>query len=125
MYNPGSTYRIQFHTDFTFTDLQKILPYLQELGVSTVYASPVFTAMAGSTHGYDVLNPNVVNPEIGSEEQWREISHQLQQADMGWLQDIVPNHMAYDTRNPWVFDILEKGRSSIYANFFDVAWTSP
>ena len=125
MYNPGSTYRIQFHKDFTFTDLQKILPYLQELGVSTVYASPVFTAMAGSTHGYDVLNPNVVNPEIGSEEQWREISHQLQQADMGWLQDIVPNHMAYDTRNPWVFDILEKGRSSIYANFFDVAWTSP
>src|SRR6476620_706933 len=124
MYNPVSTYRIQFHKEFTFDDFEKILPYLQELGVTTVYASPVFTAMPGSTHGYDVLDPNEINAEIGTEEKLRQISHMLQEANMGWLQDIVPNHMAYDTRNPWVFDILEKGRSSIYADFFDVAWTS-
>jgi maltooligosyltrehalose synthase len=124
MYNPVSTYRIQFQKEFTFDDLEKILPYLQELGVTTVYASPVFTAMPGSTHGYDVLDPNAINAEIGTEEKLRQISHMLQEANMGWLQDIVPNHMAYDTRNPWIFDILEKGRSSIYADFFDVAWTS-
>jgi malto-oligosyltrehalose synthase/4-alpha-glucanotransferase len=124
MYNPRSTYRIQFHKEFTFEDFEKVLPYLRELGVSTVYASPVFTAMPGSTHGYDVLDPNTINAEIGTEEKLQEISHLLQEANMGWLQDIVPNHMAYDTHNPWVFDILEKGRSSIYANFFDVAWTS-
>src|SRR6478672_13842541 len=124
MNNPASTYRIQFHKAFTFDDLEKILPYLQELGISTVYASPVFTAMPGSTHGYDVLDPNTINPEIGTEEKLREISQLLREEIIRWLQDIVPNHMAYDTRNPWVFDILEKGRSSIYANFFDVAWTS-
>jgi malto-oligosyltrehalose synthase/4-alpha-glucanotransferase len=124
MYNPVSTYRIQFHKEFTFDEFEKVLPYLQQLGVTTVYASPVFTAMPGSTHGYDVLDPNTINAEIGTEDKLRQISHLLQEANMGWLQDIVPNHMAYDTRNPWVFDILEKGRSSIYSNFFDVAWTS-
>ncbi|HJW18277.1 MAG TPA: alpha-amylase family glycosyl hydrolase, partial [Flavisolibacter sp.] len=124
MYNPVSTYRIQFHAAFTFDDLENILPYLQELGVTTVYASPVFTAMPGSTHGYDVLDPTTINAEIGTEEKLQQISHVLHEANMGWLQDIVPNHMAYDIRNPWVFDILEKGHSSIYANFFDVAWTS-
>jgi maltooligosyltrehalose synthase len=121
MYNPVSTYRIQFQKEFTFDEFEKILPYLQQLGVTTVYASPVFTAMPGSPHGYDVLDPNTINAEIGTEEKLRQISHLLQEANMGWLQDIVPNHMAYDTRNPWVFDILEKGRSSIYSNFFDVA----
>ncbi|RYZ00436.1 MAG: malto-oligosyltrehalose synthase [Chitinophagaceae bacterium] len=122
MYNPIATYRIQFHRDFTFTHLEAILPYLQELGVKTIYASPVFTATPGSTHGYDALNPLEINPEIGTLGQLRSISQKLRAAGIGWMQDIVPNHMAYDTRNPWLRDVLEKGRHSPYAAFFDVTW---
>lgn len=120
-----ATYRFQFHKDFTFSDFEKILPYLQRLGVGTVYASPVFEAVPGSTHGYDGLNPHNINPEIGTLEQLRNISGQLKKEGIRWLQDIVPNHMAYDPRNPWLLDVLEKGPQSVYAPFFDVAWTSP
>src|SRR5215218_3881991 len=124
MYNPVSTYRIQFHKDFNFTAFESIIPYLQSLGVKTIYASPIFESTPGSTHGYDALNSNTVNPEIGNEEKLRELSKKLKQHTIGWLQDIVPNHMAFDTRNPWVMDLLEKGPQSIYAHFFDVTWTS-
>ena len=124
MYNPVSTYRIQFHKDFNFTAFESIIPYLQSLGVKTIYASPIFESTPGSTHGYDALNSNSVNPEIGNEEKLRELSKKLKQHNIGWLQDIVPNHMAFDTRNPWVMDLLEKGPQSIYAHFFDITWTS-
>ena len=124
MYNPISTYRIQFHKDFNFSEFQKIVSYLSDLGISTVYASPIFESMPGSTHGYDSLNPNRINPEIGTESQFSEISRTLKDNGIGWLQDIVPNHMAFDTRNPWLNDILEKGRRSPYASFFDVDWNS-
>ena len=124
MINPASTYRLQFHSGFTFSDFEKIIPYLQKLGVKTIYASPVFEATPGSTHGYDALNPHRVNPEIGIMEQWQNISKRLKQIGLYWLQDIVPNHMAFDTRNPWVMDILEKGSHSPWAAFFDVSWNS-
>lgn len=124
MYNPKSTYRIQFHKDFTLSDLERTLGYLKQLGVGTIYASPIFEATPGSTHGYDALNPLRINPEVGTEEQLRAISLQLQQEGIGWLQDIVPNHMAFDPRNPWLFDVLEKGTQSHYAPFFDIAWES-
>jgi malto-oligosyltrehalose synthase len=123
MYNPVATYRIQFQKTYNFTDFEKIIPYLKKLGIKTVYASPVFESTSGSTHGYDVLNTNCINPEIGTEEQLKEISRQLKSDGIGWLQDIVPNHMAFHPSNPWLMDVLEKGPQSIYANYFDITWS--
>lgn len=123
MYNPVSTYRLQFHKDFTFSHFESILLYLQKLGVKTVYASPIFYSTPGSVHGYDGLNPHRIDPEIGTQQQLLELSKRLQEAGMGWLQDIVPNHMAFDPSNPWLKDVLEKGQRSVYASFFDVPWT--
>lgn len=125
MFDPVSTYRIQFHKGFTFSDLEQVLNYLQKLGVRTIYASPIFESTPGSTHGYDALNPHRINPEVGSPEQLQEISRRLREQGMGWLQDIVPNHMGYDPRNPWLRDVLGKGRTSDYAPFFDIYWDSP
>jgi malto-oligosyltrehalose synthase len=124
MTNPISTYRFQFHKDFTFKDFDKLIPYFLKLGIGTVYASPVFQATPGSVHGYDAVNPHKINPEIGSEEELLEISKKLKEHNIGWLQDIVPNHMAFDPYNPWLKDVLEKGQRSLYATFFDVPWTS-
>jgi malto-oligosyltrehalose synthase/4-alpha-glucanotransferase len=123
MHNPVATYRIQFHKEFTFEDFNSIIPYLQKLGVSTIYASPIFEATPGSTHGYDGVNPHRINPEIGTEEQLRDFSKKLREQGISWLQDIVPNHMAYHPNNLWLMDVLEKGQQSAYASFFDVAWT--
>ncbi|HWI94058.1 MAG TPA: malto-oligosyltrehalose synthase [Flavisolibacter sp.] len=124
MYNPVSTYRIQFQKEFSFTDFEKIISYLQKLGIQTIYASPIFESTPGSVHGYDVLNPRKINPEIGTIEQMKSISKQLKEKEIGWLQDIVPNHMAYHTGNKWLVDVLEKGKHSIYAPFFDIIWDS-
>jgi malto-oligosyltrehalose synthase/4-alpha-glucanotransferase len=124
MYNPIATYRLQFHQQFTFSDFEKIISYLQKLGVSTIYASPTFEAAPGSTHGYDGVNPHRINPEIGTEKQLRLISKKLQDKNIGWLQDIVPNHMGVHANNPWLMDVLEKGRRSIYASFFDTGMAS-
>jgi malto-oligosyltrehalose synthase len=123
MYNPVSTYRIQFYKDFTFSHFEKIIPYLITLGIKTIYASPIFEATPGSIHGYDGVNPHRINPEIGTEEQLLAIGKRLKENGVGWLQDIVPNHMAFDPNNPWLKDVLEKGQKSVYASFFDVPWT--
>ncbi len=125
MTNPVSTYRLQFHKDFTFNNLERIIPYLHQLGVGTVYASPITEAVPGSVHGYDSVNPHRVNPEIGTEDQLKALSQRLSGLGINWLQDIVPNHMAFDPHNPWLMDVLEKGQRSIYAPFFDINWTSP
>lgn len=124
MYNPVSTYRIQFNKKFSFDDLEKIIPYLQKLGISTIYASPIFEAAPESVHGYDLTNPHVINPEIGTKEQLENISKKLKETSIGWLQDIVPNHMAFHPKNKWLMDVLEKGRHSVYASFFDIIWNS-
>ncbi len=124
MTNPVSTYRLQFHKNFNFDDFEKIVPYLQKLGVATVYASPILESTPGSMHGYDGLHPHRINPEIGTEEQLKRISLQLKKAGMQWLQDIVPNHLAFDPKNPWLNDVLEKGLRSVYAAFFDTSFTS-
>ncbi|WMJ74211.1 malto-oligosyltrehalose synthase [Cytophagaceae bacterium ABcell3] len=124
MINPVSTYRLQLHKGFTLADLDHIIPYLKSLGVKTVYASPIFQATPGSTHGYDGVNPHLINPEIGSEEILKQISQKLKENDILWLQDIVPNHMAFHPDNIWLWDVLEKGRRSIYAEYFDIAWNS-
>ena len=124
MYNPVSTYRIQFNEDFPFDHFDALLSYFQKLGVSTIYASPIFSATPGSTHGYDGVDPAHINPEIGTYQQLMAISQRLKQMGMGWVQDIVPNHMAYHPNNAWLMDVLEKGPLSRFAYFFDTALAS-
>jgi malto-oligosyltrehalose synthase len=119
MYNPVSTYRIQFHKDFTFQHFEDIIPYLDNLGIKTIYASPIFAATPGSTHGYDGINPLAINPEIGTLQQLKNISQKLKSRNIGWLQDIVPNHMAFTPENKWLMDVLEKGPDSAYKTYFD------
>ena len=120
MYKPTSTYRIQFHKNFNLKSLDHIIPYLIELGIGTIYASPIFEAMPGSTHGYDVVNPLKINPEIGTEAELVKVSKKLKAAGISWLQDIVPNHMAFHPDNMWLMDILEKGNESDFVHFFDI-----
>lgn len=125
MPTPVSTYRLQLHASFTFKDVENILPYLHQLGISTIYASPTFAASAGSMHGYDVSDPHAINPEIGTLQQLQTIAGQLQQYHMNWLQDVVPNHMVFSTANPRLTDVLERGHFSKYYNWFDVDWHHP
>ncbi|AQG80959.1 malto-oligosyltrehalose synthase [Spirosoma montaniterrae] len=124
MYNPVSTYRFQLNKDFTLNNVAELLPYLQQLGVTTIYGSPIYVATPGSSHGYDAVDPTRINPEIGTEEQLRTLSERLKQAGMGWFQDIVPNHMAYHPNNEWLMDILEKGPISTYAEYFETSLSS-
>lgn len=120
MFNPNSTYRVQFHSGFTFADFEAIIPYLNRLGISTIYASPIFTAAPGSTHGYDGTDPNAINPEIGNIKDLKRISTKLAKLNMKWIQDIVPNHMAYHGQNSWLMDVLKNGETSVYREYFDI-----
>lgn len=124
MNNPVSTYRLQFHQAFSFLDFEYLIPYFRKLGVGTIYASPIFASVPGSTHGYDGVDPLKINPEIGTYDQLCNLVSELNGSEIGWLQDIVPNHMAFDQENQWLMDVLEKGKQSVYAPFFDVAWNS-
>ncbi len=119
---PSSTYRLQFHSGFTFKDALAVVDYLADLGVTDIYASPIFYAKPGSVHGYDVLDPVRLNPEIGDEEEFLELVRALGEKQMGWLQDIVPNHMAYDGKNPLLAGVFENGALSRFYSFFDVEW---
>jgi (1->4)-alpha-D-glucan 1-alpha-D-glucosylmutase len=120
---PTATYRLQFHKDYLFADARSIVTYLSDLGISDIYASPIFKARAGSTHGYDVVDPTQLNPELGTAEEFAELVKEVQQHQMGWLQDIVPNHMAYDSQNLWLMDILENGSDAESFDYFDIDWT--
>src|SRR5665647_3296530 len=93
---PVSTYRMQFNSSFRFSDAREIVPYLHALGISDLYASPYFKARPGSLHGYDILDQNSLNPEIGSEEVYQALVDALKQCDMGQILDIVPNHMCIE-----------------------------
>jgi (1->4)-alpha-D-glucan 1-alpha-D-glucosylmutase len=120
---PRATYRLQFHAGFTFRDALNILDYLDDLGISHVYASPLFAAREGSTHGYDIVDPTRLNPVLGTEEDFAALRSGLQARGMGLILDIVPNHMGInDPGNTWWLDVLENGRSSQYAPYFDVQW---
>ncbi|OLP16760.1 malto-oligosyltrehalose synthase [Leptolyngbya sp. 'hensonii'] len=122
---PTTTYRLQFNSQFGFADAAAIVPYLDSLGISDLYASPIFQARKGSTHGYDVVDPNQLNPDLGTVEEFEALVGQLQVRGMGWLQDIVPNHMAYDSANRYLMDVLENGPESEYVGYFDLSWNSP
>src|SRR5699024_5488362 len=124
-FHPTTTYRIQLSPRFTFSDLGKILPYLEEMGISTIYAAPIFEARSGSSHGYDITDPHRLNPEIGSLEEWIELRREMRKRKISWLQDIVPNHMAFDSNNKWLQDIFFYGPQSRYYDFFDIDWDYP
>lgn len=121
-YTPTATYRLQFTPGFGFKDARRIVPYLKTLGISHLYASPVFKAVTGSTHGYDVTDPTQVNPQLGSEAEFHRLLETVREHGMGWVQDIVPNHMAFNGENRWLMDLFEKGRRSPYAHIFDIEW---
>jgi (1->4)-alpha-D-glucan 1-alpha-D-glucosylmutase len=124
MYNPVSTYRLQLNDSFNLAAVQQILPYLHDLGISTLYAAPIFEATPGSNHGYDGVDPARIAPALGTREQLAILTQQFRKAGIGWLQDIVPNHMAYHQHNTWLVDLLEMGSRSRYKDFFDVTYTS-
>ena len=117
-----STYRVQLNASFTLAHARGIVPYLERLGVSHLYCSPVLAARRGSTHGYDVVDPTIVNPEIGTEDDFRELARDLHARDMGVLLDIVPNHMGIGAENPYWDDVLKHGERSRFARWFDIDW---
>jgi (1->4)-alpha-D-glucan 1-alpha-D-glucosylmutase len=120
---PGATYRLQFHAGFTFRDAERLVPCLHDLGITHCYASPYLKARPGSQHGYDITNHNMLNPEIGSEEDYAAWVTALHAHGMGQILDTVPNHMGIvGNENMWWNDVLENGPASPYANFFDIAW---
>ncbi|MEP6672623.1 MAG: malto-oligosyltrehalose synthase [Chthoniobacter sp.] len=120
---PTATYRFQFHLGFTFRDALALAPYLDDLGISHVYASPIFRAMPGSTHGYDICDHNALNPEIGTREEFDALIAELHRRKIGFIVDFVPNHMGIaETQNHWWMDVLENGPASPYARFFDIDW---
>ena len=123
-HTPSSTYRLQLHAGFTFEDASRVAEYLQALGVSHVYCSPYLQAAPGSTHGYNVVDPQRVNDELGGEEGLRRFSQRLGEAGLGQVLDIVPNHMAARRQNRYWWDVLENGPSSLYATWFDIDWHS-
>jgi (1->4)-alpha-D-glucan 1-alpha-D-glucosylmutase len=120
---PEATYRLQFHAGFTFQDAAHLAPYLHDLGISHVYASPYLKARPGSKHGYDVLDHQRLNPEIGSDADYAAYIDALHSHNLGQILDVVPNHMGIvGNENIWWNDVLENGPSSPYANYFDIAW---
>jgi (1->4)-alpha-D-glucan 1-alpha-D-glucosylmutase len=120
---PGGTYRLQLNAGFTFRDALALVDYLHELGITHCYASPFLQARPGSTHGYDIINHQVLNPEIGSPQEFEAWVSALHERGMGLILDMVPNHMGVMTdQNPWWNDVLENGPGSPYAGYFDIAW---
>ncbi|MGE0384494.1 MAG: malto-oligosyltrehalose synthase [Gammaproteobacteria bacterium] len=120
---PRATYRIQFNRDFRFNDATAIVPYLAQLGISHIYASPYLKARPGSSHGYDIVDHGAINPEIGSEADYARFVATLREHAMGQILDIVPNHMGVmGADNAWWLDVLENGPASAHAGYFDIDW---
>ncbi|HEX9175157.1 MAG TPA: alpha-amylase family glycosyl hydrolase, partial [Mycobacterium sp.] len=126
-----STYRLQLRgpasgQPFTFADAENLLDYLDDLGVTHVYLSPILTAVNGSTHGYDVTDPTTVFDELGGANGLARLSAAARSRGMGLVVDIVPNHLGVDApaQNPWWWDVLRHGRDSAYAPYFDIDWGS-
>jgi (1->4)-alpha-D-glucan 1-alpha-D-glucosylmutase len=120
-----ATYRLQLTGAFGFRDAANIVPYLRDLGISHIYASPILTARAGSTHGYDVVDPTRLNPELGGDAGFAQLITALRAAGMGLIADFVPNHMGvHHADNPWWLDVLAWGRASPHARAFDIDWAA-
>ena len=124
--DPRATYRVQLQRDFDFDDAAAIVGYLAELGISHLYCSPYLQAREGSLHGYDVVDHRAFNEELGGPKGHERLHRALEDAGLGQVLDIVPNHMAIsDPRNKWWWDVLENGAASPYAGYFDIDWDSP
>ncbi|GAA3099532.1 malto-oligosyltrehalose synthase [Rhizobium viscosum] len=119
---PSATYRVQFRNGMTFDRACGLVPYLKSLGISHLYASPLFTATKGSTHGYDVTDANEIDPALGGRAGFDRLTETLSEAGMGLILDIVPNHMAASTENAWWRSALEFGKHSPFAGYFDIDW---
>lgn len=123
---PSATYRLQFNPQFGFQAARELVKYLRQLGISDAYASPLFRARESSAHGYDIVDHSAVSPDFGSEDDFREFALELTRHEMGLLLDVVPNHMGInDPNNRQWQDVLENGRASQYASFFDIDWEPP
>lgn len=122
---PSATYRIQFRNGMTFDRVVALIPYFRDLGISHLYASPVFTATTDSTHGYDVTDPNEIDPAIGGRDGFNRMAAALRQAGVGLILDIVPNHMSTSLENRWWRNVIEHGKQSRYARYFDIDWSRP
>lgn len=122
---PLATYRIQLCPGFGFRQCQEALPYLATLGISHIYASPIFKARPGSQHGYDVCDHQALNPELGTPEEFEALMARCKELGLGWIQDIVPNHMAVSGDNGMLGDVLENGEFSRYIKYFDIEWDHP
>ena len=120
-----ATYRIQLRQGLGFANARDLVPYLEALGISHVYASPYFAAQPGSPHGYDLVDPKRLNPELGSEADYVEWVRELDAHGMGHIVDFVPNHMAASPENPWWHDVLENGVAALSAGHFDIEWSPP
>ncbi len=120
---PASTYRLQFRGGMDFDRAIGLVPYLKRLGITHLYASPVFAATEGSTHGYDVTDANLIDPVLGGRSGLERLAEALKQADLGLILDIVPNHMAASLENPWWRSVIEWGEASRYGHYFDIDWT--
>lgn len=120
---PRATYRLQLNRDFDFNQATGLIPYLHELGISHCYASPLLQARPGSPHGYDIVAHDKLNPELGGQAEFQHLVQALKQRDMGLIMDVVINHMGVmGSDNPWWLDVLENGRASPFATFFDIDW---
>jgi (1->4)-alpha-D-glucan 1-alpha-D-glucosylmutase len=120
---PRATYRLQFNGGFTFGDATVIVPYLARLGISHVYCSPYLRARPGSQHGYDIIDHNAFNPEIGTAAEFNRFSATLAGHNLGQMIDVVPNHMGVmGSDNAWWLDVLENGPAAEHAQFFDIDW---
>lgn len=122
---PVATYRVQLNKEFDFNKLRATLPYLSQLGISHVYASPIFRARSASLHGYDVTDPRRINEELGGETAFKAVIKEASTLGLEWIQDIVPNHIAYSTESPIVSDEMLRGTDSKYHDFLDVDWNHP
>src|SRR6478752_1502815 len=123
---PQSSYRLQLGADLTLDHIRRLLPYLQKLGISDLYLSPLFRARAESSHGYDVVDHGTIDPAIGDLAAFERLATAARNAGMGILLDVVPNHMGInDPGNVWWLDVLENGEGSYFADFFDIEWHPP
>ena len=122
-YAPTTTYRLQFGSHFRFVDARRLIPYLEQIGITDCYTSPLLKAAAGSTHGYDIVDHNVLNQELGTDQEFDAFACELRARGMGLILDFVPNHMGLDAAaNLWWRDVLQHGHASPFADFFDIDW---
>lgn len=122
---PQATYRLQFNSDFRFSDATALVEYLETLGITDIYASPLLTSRKGSKHGYDMTDSAQIDPDIGTAHDFDQLQEELTKRGMRLILDIVPNHMAAGSENRWWMDVLENGSASVFATYFDIDWHPP